>query len=201
MLKKQIDAYFHLASHGDNEAYKLLYKEFVGRANYVIKQTVKNNSQFRGFSGDFSDLIDELFFEAINGFEPEKKTFSAYVDYLFAHRLVGAVKSEIHCIQNYIADIDFEDESIKSIEMLSDPVQPSVQNEIALMNFEATIASPNRHKTKERRLRDKVLTLQYAGYKTKEICDALGLTYSQLRRILNLIKEDDEIINLKLDLK
>ena len=31
MYKNRIDAFFHMASHGDKEAYKLLYKETYGK--------------------------------------------------------------------------------------------------------------------------------------------------------------------------
>ena len=202
MVKHDIDRYFHMATHGDNEAYKLLYKEFVNRANIVIHNTIKTNSKFTGIPADFCDVIDDLFFQAINEFEQEKKSFSAYVDYLFSHRLVGAVKTEIHRIQSYMTDVDYtDDEEVKSIELLSDPTQPSIQNELVLEDFKQTIASPNKHKPKNKRIRDKVLILQYAGFKNNEICKALKITYPQLRRILMKMEKDEEITNIKLDLK
>jgi len=201
MHKNDINKFFHMATHGDKEAYKLLYKEFVNRANLVVLNTVKNNSNFSGFPGDFCDLIDDLFFKAINEYEPEKRSFSSYVDYLFSHRLANAVRSEIHDIESYIADVDYEDENIKSIELLSDPQQPTLQNEIAMNNFKVLVASPNKHKSKDRRLRDKVLTFKYAGYNNQEICNKLNLSYSQLRRILVKAEDDDDIANIKLDLK
>ena len=196
-----LDKYFHMASHGDKEAYQLLYKEFVDKANSVVRTTIQNYSKFQGIPEDFCDVIDDLFFEAINEFEQEKKSFSTYVDYLLSHRLVGAVKSEIHRIQTYIADIDYDDSEVKAVELLPDPDHSSMAGELAIMRFKAEIATPSSHKTKEQRLRDRVLTLLYAGYKNKEICDKLNITYAQLRRVLEKIEDDEEINNIKLDLK
>ena len=201
MQKNDIDTFFHMASHGDKEAYKMLYKEFLKRADYVVANTIKNNSNFQGFPRDFGELIDDLFFEAINTFTNEQKTFSSYVDYLLSRRLVYAVKNEIHMIQSYIADIDYDDEDVKTIELLPDPQQPSLQSEIAINDLKLIIASPNKHRTKDRRQRDKILTMKYAGYSNKEICDALKISYSQLRRILVKAEDDEEIANIKLDLK
>ena len=202
MVKHDIDRYFHMATHGDNEAYKMLYKEFVDRANVVIRNAIRINSKFMGIPNDFCDLIDDLFFEAINQFEQEKKSFSSYVDYLLSHRLGGAVKNEVHNLQSYMADIDFDDnEEVKSIELLPDPIQPSIQNEIAILDFKQAIASPNKHKSNERRLRDKVLVLKYAGLNNNEICKKLNLTYSQVRLILQKAEDDEDLSNIKLELK
>ena len=201
MANNTFDLYFHLASHGNKEAYNLLYEAFIQKANLVVISTFKNNSKYMGFSDDFCGIIDDLFFYAINNFEPEKTSFSTFVDYLLYHKLVGAVKSEIHRIQTYVAEIDFDDNDVNGIELVSDPIQPSIQSEILIKNFQLSIASPNKNKTQKRRLRDRVLILQYAGYKNKEICEKLKITYAQLRRIYEKMKDDEELLNIKLDLK
>lgn len=201
MLKNRIDAFFHMASYGDKEAYSQLYKEFVKRANTIINSTIKTYSQFKGIAHDFCDVIDDLFFKAINEFGPEKGSFSSFVDYLLSRRLLPLVKKEVSDIQTYIADIDFDDEEVKTIDLLPDPNQSKMADEIAVKNFKQTIASPNSHKTQAQRTRDKVLLLQYAGYKNTEICKILNITYAQLRRISDKAKKDEDISNIKLDLK
>lgn len=201
MRNDPINAYFHLASHGEKEAYNSLYKEFVNRANKKIKNTTRANSNFLGFSGDFCDLIDELFFKAINEYGPEKGTFHSFVDFLLSRRLVPEVKKKIYLIQSYTMDIDFDDEDVNSIEYIQDPNHTSLTDDIAVLDFKQMIASPNAHKTREKRLRDKVLLLQYGGYKNKEICEILKITYAQLRRVLEKARGDDDLNNIKLDLK
>jgi Fic family protein len=86
-------------------------------------------------------------------------------------------------------------------DVLADPDQQPMHKEIAHNNFKLKISSPNNHKRKDKRIIDKILLLQYAGYKNKEICKHLKMTYAQLRRYLDKMKNDDELINFKIDLK
>jgi len=201
MHTNDLDAFFHMASHGNKEAYNSLYESFVKQANKVVVSTVKRNTNFKGFPGDFCDLIDDLFFKAINEFEPEKGPFSAFANWLFDRRLKNAVLKEIIDIQNFTKTTDYEDSEYNEIENLPDTKSSSITNQITLNNFELHICSPNAHKNNYTRRRDKVLALQYAGYNMNEISKILNLPYPTVRGILEKAREDDDICNIKLDLK
>ena len=201
MHKNNIDAFFHLASHGNKEAFNLLYEEFVGRANSVIKSVIKRNSNFKGFPEDFCDLIDELFFKAINEYEPERGRFSSFVNWLFDVRLTTAVLKKIIDIKTYVKTLDNDEDELDEIENFPDLCSLPITNQIALNNFELKISSQNNHKNQYEKRRDKILTLVYAGFTKNEICKKLKISYSSLRRFLDKIKDDEDINNIKLDLK
>lgn len=201
MHTNDIDAFFHMASHGDKEAYKTLYGLFVERANKLVTATIKRNSNFRGFPGDFCGLIDELFLKAINDYETEKGTFSTFVNWLLDRRLRNAVLQEIIEIQAYTKTIDYADIDYDEIETLPDSDSMIITDQIALNDFKLKISTPNVHKTQDERQRDRVLLLNYAGYKMVEISQILNLSYSTVKRILDKAKEDEDLYNIKLDLK
>ena len=196
-----LDAYFHLASQGDTEAFEILYKEFVIRAKYTIKTTITTSTNYVNYPVDFSELIDEFFFKALNEFEPERGTFTQFCDYILTRRLFSRVKRKIYENQLLYADVSLENEEVDAVELLSDPNETSIISDIALTKFKYQIASPNIHRTSEQRLRDKILLLQYAGYQITDICKILKIPYSSLRREIEKFRTDEELINLKLDLK
>lgn len=201
MHTNDIDAFFHMASHGDKEAYKTLYGLFVERANKLVTATIKRNSNFRGFPGDFCGLIDELFLKAINDYETEKGTFSTFVNWLLDRRLRNAVLQEIIEIQAYTKTIDYADIDYDEIETLPDSDSMIITDQIALNDFKLKISTPNVHKTQDERQRDRVLLLNYAGYKMVEISQILNMSYSTVKRILDKAREDEDLYNIKLDLK
>lgn len=199
---RNLDAYFHVASHGDPEAYKILYEEFVRKAKYILKTTLKNSYNYPVIPDDFSDYIDSLFFDIINEYDPERGSFSWYVDYVLKVRLDGKVKKAIaeNQIDYDIFDLD-EDPELDPMELLSDPDQKSIVEDIAISNFKLKLASPKEHRTRKEKLQDKVLLLQYAGCKNAEIARQLNLTINELRGYLKKVKADEKVINLKLELK
>ena len=199
---RNLDAYFHVASHGDPEAYKILYEEFVRKAKYILKTTLKNSYNYPVIPEDFSDYIDSLFFDIINEYDPERGSFSWYVDYVLKVRLDGKVKKAIaeNQIDYDIFDLD-EDPELDPMELLSDPDQKSIVEDIAISNFKLKLASPKEHRTRKEKLQDKVLLLQYAGCKNAEIARQLNLTINELRGYLKKVKADEKVINLKLELK
>ena len=201
MSKKDIDSFFHMASHGNKEAFNCLYEEFVRLANNVVKGTIKKASNFRGFSGDFCDLIDDLFFLAINKHEPERGSFSAFANWLFDKRLKDAVLKEIVELQTYSKTYESDDEEVDEIEDYADPDSLPFTDQIALDDFKLKIASPNMHKSVPDRRRDKILTLFYAGYKRTEISKILKLPYSFVRHTIDDVLNDKDFNNIKLDLK
>ena len=199
---RNLDAYFHVASHGDPEAYKILYEEFVRKAKYILRTTLKNSYNYPVIPEDFSDYIDSLFFDIINEYDPERGSFSWYVDYVLKVRLDGKVKKAIaeNQIDYDIFDLD-EDPELDPMELLSDPDQKSIVEDIAISNFKLKLASPKEHRTRKEKLQDKVLLLQYAGCKNAEIARQLNLTINELRGYLKKVKADEKVINLKLELK
>ena len=196
----EINAFFHLASQGDQEAYEQLYWLFVRRAKFIIRSTIELSSNFSGNPYDFSDLIDKLFFEAINNYEAERGQFCVYCDYLISKRLANVVKQTLYDDQIYRADMEYSDDD-QFMDRLADPDSNNMLSEIVIDDFKYKIASPNKHKSKERRIRDKVLMLQLAGYSNKEICQKMNMTYSSLRWLVDKARDDEDLINLKLDLK
>ena len=197
----KLDAYFHVAAHGNKEAYQKLYAEFKKRAETCIQVTVSQMANFIGNPVDFTDLIDILFFKVINEYDIKRGTFSNYVDYIFSHRLVFKVQEILISYANQIADVDRMLDDSKAIEALSDPNQRTIPDEIAIKDFKARISSPNKNKKFVERITDKVMTLQYMGFTNKEIRQLLKLTNSQLRTHIERIRNDKKVVNFKLEMK
>lgn len=196
----EINAFFHMASQGDTEAFEQLYNLFTRRAKFIIRTTIETSSNFSGIPDDFSDLIDKIFFGAINDYEAERGPFHVYCDYMISKRLSNIVKQKVYDDQTFRADIEYSDDDL-IIDRIADPDSSNLLNDIVVDDFRLSISSPNKYKTRDRRLRDKVLVLQLAGYSSKEICETLKITYSAYRWLMDKLKEDSELINLKLDLK
>jgi len=202
MHYRNLDAYFHVASHGDPEAYKILYQEFVCKAKYVIKSTLRNSLNFPVIPEDFSEYIDYLFFKAINEYDPERGSFSWYVDYVVKLRLEKKVQKAIAENQIDYDVFDLENDSdLDAIEFLADPCQKTIVEDLAIADFKLKIASPREYHTRKDKLLNKILLLQYAGYKNAEIARLLGMTINELRSYLKLIQNTKQVVNLKLDLK
>ena len=201
MRSSEIDSLFQRAKQGDKDAYWTLYQEFVRRANIIINATIKATPKFTGFPEDFCDMIDELFFKTIKEYNFRYGPFSKYLNKALQWRLVTLIRKYIAETQIYRVDIAYDDIDAESIEQLADPNQSNMPTELAFDNFKAKIASPNRHKTLEQRQKDKILLLQYAGYSYKEICKYLKIPYSSLRRIVEDMRTDKDIMSIKLDLK
>ena len=196
-----LDRLFHMASHGNKEAEAKLYEEFVKQANMVIAGVIKNNTNFRGFSGDFCDIIDELYFKATNQYEGERGSFSTFVNWLFNSRLKNAVLKEIIDIKSYTKTFSCDDEEYNEIENIPDSESLSISNQIALDNFELRISSRDKHNTSKERTKRRVLLLYYAGYSLTEISKILKIPYTTLKRILDAAIDDDNLSNINFDLK
>lgn len=202
MHYQSLDAYFHLAAKGDKYAYHQLYEGFVSWCHFSIKSSIQKTSNFIGFSEDFSDIIDILFFKTIRDYDEERGSFTFFASYTIKTRLIPKVLDAVAIIQNKCSDIDqllnnnhtFED-------VLADPNQKPILHEIVTNDFKCKISSPGTRKSKDNKVIDRILLLQYAGFKNSEMCKHLKCTYSQLRRYLEKIKKDDYLINFKIELK
>lgn len=202
MHYQSLDAYFYLATKGDEYAYYKLYEGFVSWCHFAIKSIVEKTSNFQGFPEDFTEIIDNIFFKTLRDHDEEKGSFTFFANYIIKTRLLPKVLDVVALIQNNSSDIDsllnnnhtFED-------VLADPNQKSIHQEIALNDFKYKISSPSNRKSKDDRVIDKILLLQYAGFKNSEICSHLKCTYAQLRRYIEKIKNNDTLINFKINLK
>ena len=200
MHHAEIDACFHLAAHGNKEAYQKLFNEFRRRAETRINIIVSQTTILSGNPIDFSELIDSLFFKLINEYNYDRGSFSNFMEYTFSHRLTSKVQSVVFAYQNQIAAIG-NNNDFQTIETLADPTQRTIQEEIALKNFKTRISSPNRNKKLVDRTMDKILAMQYAGLSTKEICERLNLSPARYRNYIKKIQDDDRVINFKLEMK
>ena len=116
-------------------------------------------------------------------------------------RLTAKVQSDVigyadHYILN---DKWFNDRTI--LESMSDPNQPTLENEVAVESFKQSISSPGRYLNNSDRIRNKIIMMQYVGYSNTEICKELNITLGTLRGHLEKIKKDDRVINFKLEMK
>ena len=196
----RLDAFFHVASQGSNEAYQLLYNEFLYRARIKINLTADNSLKFTGFSEDFLQFLDELFLGVLNDYDGTKGSFTYFVDYVLNLRIppkvVAAVqkRNNIYQVKNEVGeDMDIED--------FADPNQNSVVYDVAMEDFRHRISSSSRNVSNETRLKNKIAMMRYAGYKKSEICRILKITDGILRKYLKLMSKSGQSDDFNFDLK
>ena len=197
----KMDAYYHMASQGDPDGFEELYKEFTAKASNLIKIHIRSYQIYTRNPEDFSDIVDKIFFRIINEYDPERGSFSSFVEYIFGVRLAGRVKTMIFELLNLCDGIPQVIDEIVDADAIPDENQTSYQTEIALSSFKLRIATPSSSKTRKERERDRIILLRYAGYNYQEICKIMKIDYNELRYNLELMKNDKEIANLKLELK
>ena len=73
--------------------------------------------------------------------------------------------------------------------------------DLEIQNFKLKIASGNKNETRIRQLHHKIILYLYAGYDKVEICKKLHISKSQLRNHIVRIRKDEDVINLKFELK
>jgi hypothetical protein len=198
----RIDAYYYFSTRGDKEAYSKLYKCFVQRA--------ENQLASIGFSipissencVDFYEFIDELFIKILNEYEAERSPFSGFVDYVIKTRLANEYSKLISNWRNKSSYEEFDEveHSIAATNLLTDSELPSVRQDIEISNFRFRISS-GKFANNKKRFQNKIIMMLYAGYKPKEIEEKLKISRGKLRNIMNEIKKDEDILNLKLEIK
>lgn len=196
----RLDAFFHVASQGSNEAYQLLYNEFLYRARIKINQTTSESLKFTGFSEDFLQFIDELFISILNDYDGTKGSFTYFADYVLNLRIppkvaAAALKRSItYQVKNDEGkDMDIED--------FADPNQNTMVYDVAIEDFKHRISSPSRNTSNETRLKNKIAMMRYAGYKKTEICKILKISDGTLRRYLKLMNKSGQSDDFNFDLK
>ena len=196
-----LDAYFRLASRGDKDALKTLYTLFQESALIEMHSAKKNFSNFAEIPEDFCILVDDLFFSILNDYDPDRGSFRWYVSYVLEKKISLKVKQSVTSTQRHIKIIREEPEIVFGLEDTPDPSILDLSSDVAIDNFKCKIASPLKHQTKPERIQQKILLLKYAGYSLKEICRELNISRSTLEHQLKIIKRDDVIVNLKLEMK
>ncbi len=197
-----MDAYFHMASHGDSDAYKLLYSNFLSRAIVVAKMAGLSLTKNPGISAEFQDFVDSLFFKIINEYGREKGLFGHYIEYCLSQRLVPKVSFLIGRLKEEITDWDIEQAELINAELItSEMSNTAIRREVEFNRFKMKIASPNNGFKESTKLKKKVALMIYAGFKAIEIKQKLKLTESRYRTIVEKLKKDEDFINLKLEMK
>ena len=186
----RLDAFFHVASQGSHEAYQLLYNEFIYRAKIKVNQIADYSLKFTGFSEDFMQFIDELFFDALNNYESTKGSFTYFADYVLNLRLPPKVMTEMQK-RNRAYQVRNEEGEDMDIEDFADPYQMTVSDEVEIEDFRQRISSPSRNISNEKRLQNKIAMMKYAGYKNIEIARSLNMDENTLRKHIKAIKRNE----------
>lgn len=201
MHLSRLDAYFHVASHGDKDAFEELYQIFKTKALNYVYQAFHKIQKSSGNPRDFQDYIDTLFFKTINEYDCDRGPFSTYVEYVFTQRLLPKVQSILVDNLNKQTSLDEYFDDSKSIELIADPNAEEPGKQIAIANMKLRMSSRNNRMSNLNKLRNKILLMIYAGYSNIEICKELHLTLGQLRGHLAKLKKDEQIINFNLEMK
>ena len=190
-----------MAAQGNKDAFDELYGQIVNRSTEIIYLELHKIPNLTGNLDDFSDYIDYLFFKIVGEYDSDRGAFSAYVDYVLNHRVAFKVQKDIIDGLSLYTSLDRSFDDLKSIELLADPNQKPIPQDIAIKNFRYKLASANKPLNVKQRMRNKILLLQFAGYTYDEICKELHITKGELRGHIKKIKEDDELINFNLEMK
>lgn len=197
-----MDALFYLSAQGDEEAKRWLYFYFRKKALKILSDLISKYAKLPGIYGDFDAIIEENYLIAIRDYEYDKGSFSWFTKTLLEKRLEYVIfdnneKAYTNCIS--IDEELFEGLSFE--ETIEDRTTRPMNAQIAINNFKYVISSPHKSMAKKDRLKNKILMLRYAGYKDAEICRVLNITIGKFREIAKTFKDDEDLINFKLELK
>ena len=202
MCFSKLEAYYYLSSLGDKDAYNTLYENFVNKARTEVAQAGFFVSKHPEISAHFVDFVDELFFDTINDYQKEKCSFNHFCDYILKTRLVKQI-GKLYCEwtkSNSAIDYETAELAVADTEF-TDPNVKTLREDVEINYFRYRLASRTKNLTMKERRRQKIILLIYAGFKANEIREKLNLTKSQLRTEIEKIKKDEDILNLKLELK
>lgn len=197
-----MDALFYLSSQGNEEARGWLYFQFRKKALKLLAELTTKYSKLPGIYGDFEEIIQENYLTSLRDYEYDKGSYSWFTKKLLEKRLEFVIfdnnsKTYANCIsinEELYDGITYE-------ESIEDRGIRPMNAEIAMNNFKYVISSPKRSQPKKSRLRSRILMMRYAGYKDTEICKILNITIGKLREVTKTFKDDEELLNFKLELK
>ena len=197
-----LDAYYHLATLGDKGAFDLLYKGVTLRAQTQVEAAGFKLSKHMEISANFEDYVDGLFFKMLNTYEQERGAFTAYVEYVLKTRLLNEVKRLYSIWKADYIDTNFDEaEHAVAGENEFNMQEDSIRRQIEVGNFKLRIASGNQNATTKKKKYNKLILMMYAGYDPMEIQKKLNLTKSQYRSMVQKVRKDDDVLNLKFELK
>ena len=197
-----LDAYFHMAAHGNQEAYQFLYKEFFSKAERALKSAGYNLTKYPGIHGDFVDLTDNEFLNCLNDYDSEKGNFSHFFDFILTARVVPEAIELICRWATKKIDLDYEEaEMVMAEKETPQSYSKKRTDSYAISNFRLRMSSSAQRLSNEERLERKFLLLTYAGCKAGEIKKKMKITDSQYRTLLQKVRDGEEITKLKLELK
>lgn len=194
MKYNDIDAYFVMASMGDDYAYRQIFIYFYNESQKVIKGVLNSSSCRNINSEEFSEYISILFLEAINDYDSDRAPFSLFAKYLVQLKLVRRVVQFVDTHNNRVVSLNENaEEDITYLDLIEDKTLSK--------EFKYSIASKDHKRTRRENLVNKVKVMLYAGYNQREICEQLKLSRSQVRQLIIECRNDPSIIDLKLELK
>ena len=200
-LYNNLDAYFHLATHGDSKALNLLLEEFNSRLKDISITNGISEAKYGEFVANFGEDIESLFMKMINDFDTSKGSFNVFISYVCKRRMIPAIQKWLFEECNIFTDLDLELAELASAQKQIGEDDVSLRRDMEIKKFRWSIASKSHAMTQDKRLLNKIILLTYAGYKAKEICEKLKISRGKLRHMQEKIKSDSDIMNLKLELK
>ena len=191
-----------MASHGDSEAYDTLFKEFYSRAETLATYSGLKLSKYTGISAEFHEVVEKMFFKILNEYDKDKGTFGHYAEFCLGQRLPQKIAIIVGRWNEDDSDIDLDEAERKNAETTSlEYASAEMRRNIQFRKLKLKIGSPNASVKPKQKLQRKVALMVYAGYRPIEIKQKLHLSESKYRTIIENLKKDEDIINLKLEMK
>ena len=199
MNYQDIDAYFFMATMGDEYAYRQIYAYFYNESEKVIIGVLSSCRNKSISSDEFSDLVSVLFMEAVNEYDFNRAPFSLFAKYLIQLKLVRRI---IQLLKKNSEKVFSLDDCIDGEHSYHDIIgDENIEQDNVKTRFKYSLASKDTYRTREEKILDKVKLMLYCGYSQSEIAKYLRLSRNDIRKVINECKNDESIINLKMEIK
>lgn len=197
-----VDAFFVMASMGDNYAYRKIYEYFYNESMSVAKSVLSNFKSSHIDCDEFTNVVSLLFIEAINHYDYNRAPFSLYIKYLIQLRFVRKIVQFVESDSEKAFSLDdCVDGETTYYDVIAGSSEQNEKFQTSLKNFKYTIASKSRSGGKKQKLFSNVKLLLYCGYSQEEMAKILNITRNDVRKLIKECKTDDSIIDLKLEMK
>lgn len=196
------DTLFYQASLGDEEALILLLERFTKEGNKIIRKF--GPVGYKHYAC-FHECIYDTFLLCLKTFEPNSdgnKNFKNYSRFILDRHLKSVLSEVIkEATTNAMSLDDCGEDGRPIIEAIEDKTLVAIPDKYSLDQFKQRISSPVYKNSKNVNLRSKINYLLIRGYTRDEICKMLNISLGVLRYNMKLNREDEELANLKLELK
>lgn len=197
-----MDAYFHMASHGCIEAYELLYMEFTSRAETLVRLAGFKISKYTEIFIDFQDYVDSLFFKILNEYDSSRGPFGRFCDYCLNQRLMSKFISMVKKWREGASNFSIDDCEIVNAESIpTEFSNTTMRREVQFNQFKLKMSSPNASPKRSEKIKRNVALMLYSGFKPIEVKRKLDISECRYRNAVEKLKKDEDIINLKLEMK